>query len=406
MTTKLVGRDDVAASGFSAEANRVFLTKYTAVATGTLTEIHVRVKANAAGNIILGIYADDGTGNNPTGNPLATTASTAVTSGSERSVTVALTSSLSVTTGTVYWLACNNDCGNIFGYKTEASRYFYKNLTYGALPSPYGTGWTGPTTTEEIIIAGWGNALQTVTPSGIATALAIGSPTVTHGSPQTIAPSGRATSLAFGLPTISHGGGFIIPPGIASHFAAGVPILGYRQFLGAGGIALSLHFGSLWIGSGRINPAGIASGLRSGRLAVLRFPSHVILEASYLAESPEVNYTYVVGQDVTGATVAGNAITQAEVDLVGSRLEVQHEPAAHTAAAAGYIAANVLAKLRLDGRKGSITIPPHCGLELWDVINVVDEGANQSANYRVSGYVMEYDSRMVVYRHRLDLCAP
>jgi hypothetical protein len=147
---KVAGHDDVASNGW-ATYNRVFVCKYTANANGIASSIGVRVKGTSTGNIILGIYADDGTGNNPTGNPLAVTASTAVSSGAERMVFANLTSNVNITSGTVYWLAYITSA-ELIGYKTEAGRYFYKDQAFGALPSPYGTGWTGPGTTEQPII--------------------------------------------------------------------------------------------------------------------------------------------------------------------------------------------------------------------------------------------------------------
>jgi TusA-related sulfurtransferase len=96
---------------------------------------------------------------------------------------------------------------------------------------------------------------------------------------------------------------------------------------------------------------------------------------------------------------------QAEATLVGERLEVIHDPAVTSATIAGYVAIAVLAKARLDGKKGQITVPPHCGLELWDVVSVFDNAANQNINYRVCGYTFEYDTGKAQYVHRLDLCA-
>ena len=132
---------------------------------------------------------------------------------------------------------------------------------------------------------------------------------------------------------------------------------------------------------------------------------HVIWEASYEIDIPQVNRAFVVGEDLAGSQVTGIAITQAEVDLVGERLEVQHTPAATTADVAGYVAVAVLAKNRLDGQKARILIPPHCALELWDVVNVVDAGADQSGSYRVSGYSLVYDVQAGQYQQQLDLSA-
>jgi hypothetical protein len=134
-------------------------------------------------------------------------------------------------------------------------------------------------------------------------------------------------------------------------------------------------------------------------------PFHIIWEASYEIDIPQVNRAFIVGEDLAGSLVTANAITQAEVDLVGERLEVQHTPAAITAAVAADVAVAVLGKNRLDGQKGKILIPPHCALELWDVLNVVDTVADQSGSYRVSGYSLEYDVQAGQYQHQLDLSA-
>ena len=132
---------------------------------------------------------------------------------------------------------------------------------------------------------------------------------------------------------------------------------------------------------------------------------HVILEGSYEVESPEVNHAFVIGVDSVGNDILSSDIVQADVDLVGERLEVQHTPAATTTNAAIAAVAAILSKARLDGRKGKVTIPPHCGVELWDVINIFDDIANQSASYRVCGYTFEFDAKEGVYLHSLVLCA-
>ena len=131
---------------------------------------------------------------------------------------------------------------------------------------------------------------------------------------------------------------------------------------------------------------------------------HIIWEAAYFTEAPDINHAYVVGTDLTGAEVSGSAVTSADVDLVGERLAAHHDPAIPTSTIAAAVASAQLAKARLDSMRAQITTPPHCGVELWDVLNIDDDGANQAAKYRVSGYVLEY--RAGVYRHILDLCAP
>ncbi|MFA5401187.1 MAG: DUF2341 domain-containing protein [Dehalococcoidia bacterium] len=132
---------------------------------------------------------------------------------------------------------------------------------------------------------------------------------------------------------------------------------------------------------------------------------HVILSGVYSEEAPEINRAFVVGMDAAGGQVSGAAVAQAEVDLVGERTDAHHDPAIPTAAVAAAVAAAMLAKCRLDGRRAEIVIPPHCGLELWDVLAVIDTVANQDTLYRVSGYQLEYDTVKGAYFHRLQLCA-
>jgi hypothetical protein len=132
---------------------------------------------------------------------------------------------------------------------------------------------------------------------------------------------------------------------------------------------------------------------------------HSILEAEYFEESPQVNRAFIVGVDLTGGNVTGNAITSAEASLVGERLDVRHDTNVTSAAAAAYAASAVLDKARLDGRKAKITVPLHCGLELWDVVSIVDVPANQATFYRVSGYTLEIDTRQNRYAQYLELAA-
>jgi|GEM_PF-2588280 len=132
---------------------------------------------------------------------------------------------------------------------------------------------------------------------------------------------------------------------------------------------------------------------------------HIILSAVYSEEAPEINRAFVVGMDAAGGQVSGSAVAQADVDLVGERMDARHDPSIPTATLAASVASAILAKCRLDGRRAEIVIPLHCGLELWDVLAVVDTVANQDTMYRVTGYQLEYDTVKGAYFHRLQLCA-
>jgi len=193
---------------------------------------------------------------------------------------------------------------------------------------------------------------------------------------------------------------------IARSAAFGTSIVRNRQLIAPSGFARSTTFGTALLSQGHLLLIGIASTAAFGSPAVIRFVFHVIITAVYSIDAPDINRIFIIGQDATGADVSGNAITQADVDLVGERLDVRHDPAIPSAAVASAVAAALLAAARLEGKHGTMTIPPHCGLELWDVLSVYDEVANQDTSYRVNGYIFEYDTRQGIYRHTLDLCAP
>ena len=128
-------------------------------------------------------------------------------------------------------------------------------------------------------------------------------------------------------------------------------------------------------------------------------------DPSFMAASNIANATAVADATIPDTQVF---VTQAksEVTLVGERLEVFHDPAITSTTVAGYVAIAILVKARLDGKKATITIPPICNLELWDILSAYDDPAAQDSNYRVCGYTFEYDTRRAAYRHTLDLCAP
>jgi hypothetical protein len=63
--------------------------------------------------------------------------------------------------------------------------------------------------------------------------------------------------------------------------------------------------------------------------------------------------------------------------------------------------------MRLSKKRGVILIPYNCGQELWDVVQITDAGANQSAvKFRVVGIRFEYSPKQACYKHRLILGAP
>ena len=140
------------------------------------------------------------------------------------------------------------------------------------------------------------------------------------------------------------------------------------------------------------------------RSAGKAYSFHPILEAEYYQDSPQVNRSFIIGVALAGGNVTGTAITASEAALVGERLEVRHDSTLTTATAAGYAAAAALSKARLDGRSARITVPPHCGLELWDVVSITDPPANQATSYRVVAYSLTLDFKQGKYIQTMILC--
>jgi len=262
---------------------------------------------------------------------------------------------------------------------------------------------------------------QVITPSPTAPAVAFGvprlrfyliptpsAPTAAIGAPilkpqQFVISSAITTAASVGEPWLDL---HITSAGIARSAAFGTAIIRNRQLIAPSSFARTTAFGTSLLSQGHLLLTGISSTAAFGSPAVIRFVFHVIITAVYSIDAPDINRIFIIGQDATGADVSGNAITQADVDLVGERLDVRHDPAIPSAAAASAVATALLAAARMEGKHGTMTIPPHCGLELWDVLSVYDEVANQNTSYRVSGYTFEYDTSQGTYRHTLDFCAP
>jgi hypothetical protein len=147
MTVKLVGADD--AVGADPAANYFYLTKFTAIATGNMTEF--RVKSKQGGYAKVALYADSG------GEPAGL-----ITAMGEQLVPDAGWQTLSFTStpiisGTTYWLAdCLMYAGIIQSTNATGVRR-YKAATYSTFtfPNPAGSGFDSMTTYYDLV-AGWG----------------------------------------------------------------------------------------------------------------------------------------------------------------------------------------------------------------------------------------------------------
>jgi len=205
---------------------------------------------------------------------------------------------------------------------------------------------------------------------------------------QTLYPEGIAQPVVYGSPIV-YFVGTVYPSGIAQQVAFGVPRI-------EGGIV-----------SGIIWTEGIVQPVAVGKPTLYKYVWHVVLDGEYRTESPEKNRMFVIGRDDYGNPVWGEAHDTDESALVGERLDFQQELAIPTTAQAAATAEAILSKMRLNKARGVILIPPNCGQELFDTVQLSDAGANQSAvKFRVVGIRFEYNPKQARYEHRLVLGAP
>ena len=277
---------------------------------------------------------------------------------------------------------------------------------------------TGDLWVDDVIVRKWAatepsfswgseeSASQTIILSGIAQAIALGSPALLQGA--TIQPSGIAQATALGTPTVIKLLQIIAPSGIDQPTSLGTPALKYAQTIYPSSIEVIIAIGEPSVCMyGIIKPSGIAQVVAIGTPTLLKYVWHVILDGQYATETPRTNRACVIGRDQYGNPVYGTAVDSIELGLVGERLDFQQELAIPTDALAEDMAEAILAKMRLSGKMGVILIPPNCGQELFDVVQITDSQGNQSAvKFRVVGIRFEYNPRQARYQHRLILGAP
>ena len=133
-------------------------------------------------------------------------------------------------------------------------------------------------------------------------------------------------------------------------------------------------------------------------------PFHFLLDGSYQQQSYPINRVLVIGRDADGNHVVGADEEATEIALVGERLDLQYHPPISTATLAAQVADAVLAKARLQTKDGFITLPPNCGVELFDVITVYDQpGCQQGVSFRVAGIRLVFNALEGVYQQQLKL---
>ena len=116
---------------------------------------------------------------------------------------------------------------------------------------------------------------------------------------------------------------------------------------------------------------------------------HSLHQARYTQTSVETTRVQVFG-----AAGMGEAFTWNEVPLLGERLRQVHDLNQDTLAKAQGHAADLVRGLDIQSTSGEVYVPPNCGQELYDVVEVTDARAGlTSAKRRVAALELELDRR-------------
>lgn len=172
------------------------------------------------------------------------------------------------TAGTVYWdtstdgTTWTNRASWVWTFSAITTAWVnIGGIAWGADTNAGAYKWNNLNTT--------GSTSQTISPTGISSTAALGSPTLTPGS-VTISPTGKASTLSLGSPTIQSVY-TISPVGIALTTTFGAPTLSVGPVtLSPTGISSTVIFGSLTLQRGTVtlSPTGIASTLSLGSVAL------------------------------------------------------------------------------------------------------------------------------------------
>lgn len=193
--TVLLGRQT---AGASADFNvNPAAWKFTAAASGTLATLKAQTQvANAeATSLEIGIYDDTGGGSRPGAKLASGSTSTGVTSTGVISVDVSA-SAVSITAGTVYWLAWHGSTH--WDFKGDSGGSYVELTTSQSLPATWPVS-NGSGTVNAIL---WGESAaggggQTVSPAGRTSVSTFGAVTATPGA-VTAQVAGHTSASSFG----------------------------------------------------------------------------------------------------------------------------------------------------------------------------------------------------------------
>jgi len=391
-TGRLIGSTNTYETGYNTLKDYFQLVKFTALATGIVTEI--RVYSYASGHVKVAIYADNA--GEPGSLITANNSNQSVMAGQWNMLAIGNTN---LTKDVNYWLAWNEDTNTCMsGHSgTQSRRYKLGAYSDFNFPDPAGSGFSSAT--SDICVAGWG--ILVLSPVSISHSIGYGSSRLFL----VIKPLSIIHSLTCGTPAVIPSAIVIYPPSIFQDVGVGMPSIIYPQTVTSPSIAQPIAVGGLWLGIfGFVRPASIAQHISIDNTTILKYVWHVILDSQYSIETPEVNRTFIIGRNQYGNPVYGTASDSTELGLVGERLDFQHELAIPIDSQAAGMAGAILSKMRLSKARGIILIPPNCGQELFDVVEVTDHLCAQWVRkYRVVGMRFEYNYGHAYYYQRLIL---
>jgi hypothetical protein len=135
--------------------------------------------------------------------------------------------------------------------------------------------------------------------------------------------------------------------------------------------------------------------------------AHPIFDGKYQKGAQELNRVQVEGYDsADGKPIIVDSFGWNEIDKVGDRLSQVEDRNIDTVAEAEQRGEAHLRQAEIKSVSGAIGIPPNCGQELYDVIDITDSQAGLSAQKkRVLGLTLVYEPRRGKYEQRLLLGA-
>jgi len=133
--------------------------------------------------------------------------------------------------------------------------------------------------------------------------------------------------------------------------------------------------------------------------------AHAILEGRYADQAAPVNYARAEGRD----TVTLDPIVEDEFDWtpiarMGARVKHVHDWNLTAAADAEDRAEAYIREATIAQSAGEMAVPPNCGQELYDVIDITDSRAGlAAARRRVRGIALRHDRAKGLHRMVLEL---